>query len=118
VVEGDITQGGEDTAILEDVSEFSLRYFGFGKQDWNSSWDSVNGDAIAKGKYPDAVEVSLTVEKGEGAKKKKVSMQLVIPIRFPNNITKTPSNGVGPNGQPIPAVPNSNPVDNGSGGGI
>jgi prepilin-type N-terminal cleavage/methylation domain-containing protein len=85
VVEGDVTQGGDDTVLLEDVSEFKLRYFGFGKQDWNTGWDSVNGDAVSQGKYPDAVEISLTVEKENGGKKKKVSMQLVVPIRYPNN---------------------------------
>lgn len=115
VVEGDVTLGGDDTVLLEDVSEFNLRYFGFGKQDWNTSWDSVNGDAIAKGKYPDAVEVSLTVEKGEGVKKKKVSMQLVIPVRYPNNITKA-STTTGPGGVPVPN--NATPTDNNGGAGL
>jgi hypothetical protein len=41
---------------------------------------------VTKNRFPDSVEVSLTVERGkEGEKKKKISMQLVIPIRFPNN---------------------------------
>ncbi len=85
VVEGDITKGGENVVLLEDVSEFKLRYFGKGKQDWNSEWDTMKGDAIAKNRFPDAVEISLTVEKGEGEKKKKYSMQIVAPLRFPNN---------------------------------
>lgn len=119
VAEGDVTLGGEDTVLLEDVTEFTLRYFGFGKQDWNTSWDSVNGDAISKGKYPDAVEVSLTVEKGAAAKKKKVSMQMVIPIRYPNNIPKTQPAGVGPNGQPIPAnSQNPGATDTNGGAGL
>lgn len=85
VVEGDITKNGEDIVLLEDVSEFKLRYFGKGKADWISQWDSVAGDPTVKNKFPDAVEVSLTVEKVKDSKKKKISMQLVIPIRFPNN---------------------------------
>lgn len=89
VVEGDITKGGEIVVLLEDVTEFKLRYYGKGKQDWVSEWDSINGDATAKNRFPDAVEISLKTEKGNdkdrSAKKKKISMQLLVPIRFPNN---------------------------------
>jgi prepilin-type N-terminal cleavage/methylation domain-containing protein len=86
IVEGDITKGGENVVLLPDVTEFKLRYFGKGKQDWVSDWNSKQGDGVTKNRFPDSVEVSLTVERGkEGEKKKKISMQLVIPIRFPNN---------------------------------
>ncbi len=85
VAEGDVTRQGDGIALLTDVTEFKLRYFGKGKQDWNNDWDSKQGDGIAKGRFPDAVEISITVEKGEGDKKKKVSMQIVAPIRFTNN---------------------------------
>lgn len=97
IVEGDITKGGEDVVLLEDVTEFKLRYFGKGKTDWNSQWDSITGDQTVKNKFPDAVEVSMTVEKGVEAKKKKISMQLVIPVRFPNNeVQPTNSNSSTP----------------------
>lgn len=88
--EGDITQGGQETVLLENVSEFKLRYFGAGKQDWNEGWDSTANDAATKDSYPQAVEISLAVEMGknENVKKKKISMQLIVPIRFPNNKDK------------------------------
>jgi prepilin-type N-terminal cleavage/methylation domain-containing protein len=86
LVEGDVTKQEDGVILLTDVSEFKLRYFGKGHQDWISDWDSVNGDGGAKGRFPDAVEISLAVEKGESDKKKKISMQIVVPIRFANNI--------------------------------
>lgn len=88
-VEGRIDRGGEEVILLEDVEEFSLRYFGPGKQDWNSEWNSIQGDAVTKGKYPDLVEISLTAAKGEGDKKRKVSMQIVAQVRFSNNPQRT-----------------------------
>lgn len=88
VVEGDVKKGGEEIVLLEDVKEFKLRYIGKGKQDWVSDWNSKQGDASTKDNFPLAVEVSLTVESGKGEKKRKISMQLVIPIRFPNNPTR------------------------------
>jgi len=113
IVEGDITKQDEGVILLTDVSEFKLRYFGKGKQDWTSDWDSLQGDAIAKNRFPDAVEISLTVEKGESDKKKKISMQLVVPIRFPNNYSQDAANAdaqqkaQNPNGMPAnPINPN------------
>lgn len=85
IVEGDITIGGDNAVLLQNVTEFKLRYFGKGKQDWVSQWDSKLGDAVTKNRFPDAVEVSLTVEKESLGGKKKFSMQLVVPIRFSNN---------------------------------
>jgi prepilin-type N-terminal cleavage/methylation domain-containing protein len=90
-VEGDITKGGEDTVLLENVSEFKLRYFGKGKQDWVDTWSSKEGDGAAKGNYPNAVEISLTTENGDGPQKRKISMQIVAQVRFPNNPPKTGS---------------------------
>lgn len=85
IVEGDITQGGENVVLLENITEFKLRYFGKGRQDWVDQWDSKSGDGIARNRFPDAVEISLTMEKGEKEPKKKISMQIVVPLRFPNN---------------------------------
>lgn len=110
-VEGDIKEGGEETVLLENVSEFKLRYFGKGKQDWVDAWSSKDGDASVKGNYPGAVEISLTVENGgavNGAKPRKISMQIVAPVRFPNNPEKnapgsaagSTSGGVGVGGSP------------------
>lgn len=85
-VDDDVTKGGDEVVLLENISEFKLRYIGKGKQDWNNDWRTDQaGDAVTKNRFPQAVEVSLTVEKDKGGKKKKFSMQVVIPIHFPNN---------------------------------
>jgi prepilin-type N-terminal cleavage/methylation domain-containing protein len=103
LVEGDVTKGGEETVLVENVTEFKLRYFGKGKQDWNSDWSSQGGDAMTKGNFPQAVEITLSIEvpkeSGRTTKTKKISMQLVAPIRFPNNKDKGNSSG-GPSGAP------------------
>lgn len=85
-VDLDITKGGDEVALLENVSEFKLRYMGKGKQDWVSDWRTdAQGDAVTKNKFPQAIEISLTVEKTERGKAKKYSMQIIAPIHFPNN---------------------------------
>lgn len=85
-VDLDVTKGGDEVALLENVSEFKLRYMGKGKQDWANDWRTdAQGDAATKGKFPQAVEISLTVEKKISGKSKKYSMQLIVPIHFPNN---------------------------------
>ncbi len=82
----DVTKGGDEVVLLENVSEFKLRYIGKGKQDWGSEWRSdQQGDGITKGNFPQAVEISITTEREEKGRKKKYSMQLVVPIHFPNN---------------------------------
>lgn len=85
-VDLDVTKGGDEVALLENVTEFKLRYMGKGKQDWASDWRTdAQGDAATKGKFPQAVEISLTVDKKVSGRSKKYSMQLVVPIHFPNN---------------------------------
>lgn len=90
IVDSDVTKGGTEQVLLEHVTEFKLRYIGKGKQDWVSSWRTdAQGDGNTKGQFPQAVELSVTVEKKDKSRNKKYSMQLIIPIHFPNNIEKT-----------------------------
>lgn len=90
-VDTDVTKGGTEAVLVENVEEFKLRYFGKGKQDFNTQWNSgPNGEASTKDKYPELVEVNLTLVQPEGvsenlSKKKKYSMQIVVPVHFPNN---------------------------------
>ncbi len=85
-VDLDVTKGGDEVVLMENVSEFKLRYIGKGKQDWVNEWRTdAQGDGATKGKFPLAVEISVTVNKKEGSKNKKYSMQVVVPIHFPNN---------------------------------
>jgi prepilin-type N-terminal cleavage/methylation domain-containing protein len=90
VVEGKIEEGGTEIVLVENIREFKLRYFGQGKQDWVSNWNTKENDGATKDKFPDAVEISLKT--GDKAKKQKeYSLQLVVPIRFPNNPVPKPS---------------------------
>lgn len=89
-VDKDVTKGGDEILLLENLTEFSLRYMGKGKQDWVKDWRSDGGgDGATKGNFPWSVEVSVTSQKKETKNSKetpkKYSMQLVIPIHFPNN---------------------------------
>jgi prepilin-type N-terminal cleavage/methylation domain-containing protein len=85
LVEGDITKGGESVVLAENITEFKLRYIGKGKQDWVSDWSTKGGDAVTRDNFPDAVEVSVTITKGNEKKQKKISMQIVAGVHFPNN---------------------------------
>lgn len=86
VVDEDVTKGGDEIVILEDVTEFSLKYIGKGKQDWVKDWNTgPGGDGATKNNFPLAVEISVTIEKGEENKKKKYSTQIVSSLHFPNN---------------------------------
>ncbi len=82
IVDDDVTIGGDETVLLEDVTEFALAYIGKGKQDWVKEWRTdTGGDAATKGAYPQAVKVSLSVQK----LKKKYKMEVVASVHFPNN---------------------------------
>lgn len=86
VVDDDVKTGGQDVVLLENVREFSLQYIGKGKDDWVKDWKTgEGGDAVTRGRFPQAVQISLTVTKGEGDAQKKYSMQIVASIHFPNN---------------------------------
>ena len=103
LVEGDPSQTeGDDAVLLENVTEFKLRYIGKGKQDWSSDWNTVSGDGATKNSFPQAVEISITTERPEPNSNlaKKYSMQIVANIHFPNNSTTTPGSTTNnPNGR-------------------
>ena len=114
ILDKDIEKGGLETVILENVSEFNLRYLVEGKEDWVKEWRSsgglTNAQSTSSGRsiFPDAVEVTLAIERefdsGTGLKKKKYSLQYVVPLHFPNNLKPTnnslPQNGINPTAPP------------------
>lgn len=103
IVDDDVTQGGQEVVLLEDISEFKIRYFGKGKQDWVSDWRSDSGgDAATKNNFPLATEISLTVTTPSvNGKSKKYSFQIVVPIHFPNNAEEDKSGET----KPAPTIP-------------
>lgn len=84
----DITRNGEETVLLENVTEFSLRYLGPDKDgEWQDTWISnERGDDSTKGKFPYAVEITIEVkDPTPEAKDKTLRMTAVASIRNPNN---------------------------------
>ena len=89
VLDDDVTTGGNEIVMLENVSEFKLRYIGEGKQDWSNAWKSFqSSDAATNNKFPESVEITLAVERDIEGKKKTYDMIFVVPIHFPNNPDK------------------------------
>ncbi len=106
-VDLDVTKGGTETVLLENVTEFKFRYMGKGKQDWVSEWRTdQGGDGATKGKFPQAVELSVTVTKKVGSKDRKYSMQVIVPIHFTNNPDDTSTGQATQQGQQQGQQPN------------
>ena len=88
VVDDDVTKGGEEAVLIENVKRFDLRYFGKEKEDWVDHWHSDGKEDLnLKDKFPQAVEVTLTIEQD----KREVSAIRVIPLRFSNNKDQQPT---------------------------
>jgi prepilin-type N-terminal cleavage/methylation domain-containing protein len=103
IVDDKVDEGGTESVLLENVSEFKLRYFGEGKQDFVSNWRTTDNDGATKGRYPEVVEVTLSIVHEIDKKKRTYSMQFTVPIHFPNNpppAAGTP-NMTGPSGTPM-----------------
>lgn len=84
----DITKEGEETVLLENITEFKLRYLGPGREEeWVDTWMSnERGDDMTKSKFPYAVEITIEVkDPNPAAKDKSLRMTTVASIRNPNN---------------------------------
>ncbi|MES3036328.1 MAG: type II secretion system protein GspJ [Bdellovibrionota bacterium] len=95
IADEDVTKGGDEVVLLENVTEFKMRYLGAPKQDWVDKWrtDKESPEEVMKNRFPSAVEISLTVQNtGSNPPGKKYSMQIVASLHFPNN-TPLPSGG-------------------------
>ncbi|MEE6249161.1 MAG: type II secretion system protein GspJ [Bdellovibrionota bacterium] len=95
-IDDDVTQGGNEFVVLENVTVFKLRYFGEGKEDWQENWYSTNrGDDSTKDKFPDAVEVSIAFKQND----KLAEAVFVAKVAFPNNPEKKEENNLTSPGQ-------------------
>jgi len=112
----DITKDGQETVLLENVSEFKLRYLGPGRDDeWVDTWmTNERGDDQTKGKFPYAVEITIEI-KAEKGKDKPLRMTTVAEISNPNNppdpTDPNNPNNLNPNGQQ-PGSPNGQNFNN------
>jgi prepilin-type N-terminal cleavage/methylation domain-containing protein len=106
IMDDDLLKGGEETVLIENVEKFELRYLGPGKEkEWVDTWITTErGDALTKGKFPYAVEVTIEIlDKSPNVKDKPLRMTLVAAIRNPNNPPPVPTDPNNPG-----AVPNAN----------
>jgi prepilin-type N-terminal cleavage/methylation domain-containing protein len=91
-LDNDTTKGGDETVILENIVDFKLRYIGGNKTDWVQTWRSNQlGDADTQFTFPEAVEITLSTQNPDikdNDKAGKVTMTIVAPVRFTNNIEK------------------------------
>ncbi len=95
IISDDITKGGDETVLLENVTRFELRYLGPGKEtEWIKDWSSgVKGDDSTRGKFPYAVEITIEAQNKNIPGDKPVAMTWVASLRFPNNAEPTSSAG-------------------------
>lgn len=87
-IHDDITKEGTETVLLENVTDFKLRYLGPGRDgEWVDTWLSdERGDDQTKNKFPYAVEMTIEVKDPDPkAKDKTLRMTTVAAIRNPNN---------------------------------
>lgn len=85
-IDDDLMKGGADTPLLENVEKFELLYFGEEKEGWQKQWRTdEKGHEEIRGRFPQAVQIKLTVADQDSNSKKKYSMVLVSALRFPNN---------------------------------
>lgn len=81
-----VEEPGPGTVLVENVTEFKLRYLGPGYEDYVETWKTgEGGDANTRENFPYAVEVTLTVHNRSDPKDKPFSQTILAPIRFPNN---------------------------------
>lgn len=91
IIGTDVTKGGAETVLLENVENFELRYLGPGRaEEWVDFWASnERGDDTTKFKFPYAVEITLAISDPNvksGQKKKILKMTQVAAIRNTGNV--------------------------------
>ncbi|OQW52839.1 MAG: hypothetical protein A4S09_08320 [Proteobacteria bacterium SG_bin7] len=92
-IDNDLMKGGADTPLLENVEKFELLYFGEEKEGWQKTWRTdEKGSEEIRNRFPQAVQIKLTVADQDPDSKKKYSMVLVSALRFPNNPPTTKTN--------------------------
>ena len=86
IIDDDVTEGGVDTVLLENVSNLEFKYYNNKIQEWLEDWISdQTQDSRTSNRFPDAVEVLLETS----VRDKQLSFGSVVPVRHPNNEDKT-----------------------------
>ncbi|MDZ4678255.1 MAG: type II secretion system protein GspJ [Oligoflexia bacterium] len=82
LLDDDVTKGGKETVLLEDIKSLKFKYLGGDNKDWVDTWKSTGTDeSRSQGKFPNAVEINLTV----GKDKREFKLSTVAAVHMPNN---------------------------------
>lgn len=75
------------TVLAQNVQQFRLRYLSREGTDFIDAWDSTKSatDDKTKGKFPDAIEITLTLQDKTNSASKPRSLTWLAPVRYPNN---------------------------------
>ena len=91
-LDGDLERGGQNSVLLENVTSFKLRYLHLDTYEevkWEDRWvSSIDGPSWSRNKLPQAVEITLEVQRSTDKKEKtfkKIKMVSYVPIDFVNN---------------------------------
>ena len=82
IIDDDVTEGGAEVVLLENVSNLEFKYYNNKIQEWLEEWSSdQTQDSRTSNRFPDAVEIVLETNVNE----KQLSFGSVVPVRHPNN---------------------------------
>ena len=97
IIDKDVSKGGYETVLLENVTKFELRYIGPGRvpeeaDEWPKEWyTNERGDEVTKNKFPYAVEITIEMNNKNIEGDKPISMTMVAELRFAER--KAPESG-------------------------
>lgn len=81
-----VEEGGDEIVLLENVTEFSLRYLGEGpNEEWQREWRSNISDQNRQNRFPVAVEITVEVQNTHIENDIPTRMTMVASLRNPNN---------------------------------
>lgn len=118
-LDDDVTKGGQEQPLLENVESLQLRYLPPEREitEFTDKWNSsLAGPIDQRDQFPVAVEITLTVKEPTAntrfSKDRKIVLQALAPIRFPNNGPSDDTSG----GNLTQAPPGTQPKQQTSGG--
>ena len=104
-IDDDPEKGGKTRVLLENIKDISFRYFSKEKDRWSDQWDSEHSDY--KNKFPDAVEIKISLPKKEG--ESQVTLKVLLPqysIPKSGNPTENSGGNTPPNSENPDQKPN------------
>ena len=81
-VDEDVERGGSARILLENITSLEFKFYDSKLKSWTQVWNSKTQNA-----FPEAIEIILEADPNN----KTLKLQSIIPIRHPNNLTKSPA---------------------------